>query len=90
MSAELAKEMQCEVEEVSPYKVCLADRKQLRSSVKCRNVKLSVEEEQFTIDALILPLYDYDLILGMQWLEPLEKVSWNFKNRTLSFMQQSV
>lgn len=73
------------MEKVTAYKVCLADGKQVEGNEQCRNLLWSVDGNQFCIDALILPLYDYDMILGMQWLETLGRMTWDFGRRVLQF-----
>lgn len=88
LSAELAMKLHCEMEEVPSYKVSLANGRQVKGSTQCKNLEWSVGGEVFVIDALILPLNDYDLILGMQWLEPLGQMTWNFQSRTLKFQHE--
>ncbi|KAJ0624008.1 putative nucleotidyltransferase, Ribonuclease H [Helianthus annuus] len=39
----------------------------------------------FTADMLVIPLRNYDLVLGVQWLETLNDIMWNFKQLTMKF-----
>jgi hypothetical protein len=41
--------------------------------------------EPFDIDLYALPLDDYDMVLGVQWLGTLGPILWDFARRTLSF-----
>lgn len=82
---ELVEELQCLTEPVAAYKVTLADGKKVEGSRMCKNLKWVAGNTEFVMDALVLPLWDYDLILGMQWLESLGCVTWDFKARKLQF-----
>ncbi|XP_076949459.1 uncharacterized protein LOC143622102 [Bidens hawaiensis] len=39
----------------------------------------------FTTEVLLLPLESYDMILGVQWLLPLNDILWNFQKMTMKF-----
>ena len=39
----------------------------------------------FTTDVLLLPLGNCDMVLGIQWLETLGAIQWNFKTLTMDF-----
>lgn len=51
----------------------------------CKKLKWRAKEEEMEIDALILPLGEFNVILGMQWLESLGKMVWNFDERKMQF-----
>lgn len=38
-----------------------------------------IQSYQFQEDLYILPLDNYDMILGIQWLAKLGDIVWNFK-----------
>jgi hypothetical protein len=45
-----------------------------------------VDDEPFDIDCYRLALGTYDMVLGIQWLESLGPILWDFRNRTMAFV----
>jgi hypothetical protein len=43
--------------------------------------------EAFALDLYALPLGDYDMVLGVQWLGTLGPVLWDFARRTVAFQR---
>lgn len=82
---ELVDELKCETKTVAAYMVTLADGKKVRGDRMCKKVKWRARKVDFEIDDLILPLGEYDVILGMQWLDSLGKLTWDFGERKLQF-----
>lgn len=85
VSSSMVKRLRCDTEVIPTFKVTLADGKQVEGRLQCKGLTWVAGDQQFQIDALVLPLYDYDMILGMQWLEASEKMTWDFKKRQLQF-----
>jgi hypothetical protein len=48
-------------------------------------LKINIAGEPFIIACYGLSLDSYEMILGVQWLESLGPVLWDFTHRTLSF-----
>lgn len=48
---------------------------------------LDVQGTTFKVDLHILPIHGPDIVLGMDWLESLGKVTADFAGKTLEFMQ---
>jgi hypothetical protein len=65
--------------------VAVANGDRVASTGSCTNLKIFIASDAFTIDCYGLSLGSYDMVLGVQWLESLGPVLWDFKNRTLSF-----
>lgn len=42
----------------------------------------------FSTDVFVLPLDNYDMVLGIQWLAFLDDIVWNFKKLTMKFSMQ--
>ncbi|XP_076946756.1 uncharacterized protein LOC143618415 [Bidens hawaiensis] len=49
-----------------------------------------MEGKWFTNEVLLIPLENYDMILGVQWLSPLEYILWNFQKMTMKFKRDGV
>jgi hypothetical protein len=50
----------------------------------CKNLRISVDGEGFYIDYYDLALGSYEMVLGVQWLESLGPMLWDFGKRTLA------
>lgn len=81
----MVERLQCKTEPIPAFKVSLADGKHVEGSLQCRNLHWKVGENELCVDALVLLLYDYDMILGMQWLEKSEQMTCDFRNKILQF-----
>ncbi|GKU98330.1 hypothetical protein SLEP1_g11349 [Rubroshorea leprosula] len=71
LNAKLAKELACEMEGAKSYQVTLVDGSKITGAKKCDKLEWEVQGHVFTTEVMLLPLREYDLILGIQWLEPL-------------------
>ncbi|KAD4584125.1 hypothetical protein E3N88_21726 [Mikania micrantha] len=47
-------------------------------------------EYLFKANLLVIPLSNYDIVLGIQWLQTLNDIVWNFKNLTMKFKVNKV
>nr|ABD78322.1 polyprotein [Primula vulgaris] len=65
--------------------VKIANGDKIKSSGTCEKVKLLIQENQFEVDFLLLPLVGYDLVLGVHWLSQLGVINCDFKNLTMTF-----
>ncbi|KAJ0547862.1 putative nucleotidyltransferase, Ribonuclease H [Helianthus annuus] len=82
----LAKKLECESLDVAPVTVGVADGKKLTSTQVCKAFQWNMQGNWFTTEVLLLPLDSYDMILGVQWLLPLNDILWNFKKMTMQFV----
>jgi hypothetical protein len=55
----------------------------------CRKMAISVHDENFPIDCFGLPLGSYDMVLGVQWMESLGPILWDFRRGTLAFVRNN-
>ncbi|PKA56087.1 hypothetical protein AXF42_Ash015572 [Apostasia shenzhenica] len=74
---ELAKATQCELEEITNFQVTLATGARYEVTQLAKEVVWKVQGHIFKADMMILPLGNYDVVLGVQWLTTLGPVSWN-------------
>jgi hypothetical protein len=65
--------------------VAVANGDRVASTGSCTNLKIRIAGDAFTIDCYGLSLGSYDMVLGVQWLESLGPILWDFKHHTLSF-----
>ncbi|KAL8159021.1 hypothetical protein V2J09_000558 [Rumex salicifolius] len=66
-------------------KVSLADGSTLDVSAKIENFKWQFQQVEFQADLMVIPLGCCDMVLGVQWLETLGKILWDFKQLTMEF-----
>ena len=62
-----------------------ADGTKLRCKEVCKGFSWVMQGHTFETDVLALPLDNYDLVLGIQWLVEWEDIVWNFKKLQMRF-----
>jgi hypothetical protein len=73
---------------VTPWEglsVKVANGERVTSGGVCRATYMDIDSEYFSTDLYILPLDDFDIVLGIQWLHTLGPILWDFNNLTMSF-----
>jgi hypothetical protein len=70
----------------SGLKVAVANGDRVHSSGCCRNMSIVIGNESFIVDCYGLALGSYKMVLGVQWLESLGPMLWDFTRRLLSFV----
>ena len=85
MDANTAKRLRCESWKVPPLVVAVADGAKLPCQLICRGLQLKLGGLVHEVDAYVIPLGSWDMILGVQWLATLGSIIWNFKNMTMEF-----
>ncbi|KAJ0628009.1 putative nucleotidyltransferase, Ribonuclease H [Helianthus annuus] len=81
----VAKKLQCEVRDIPPIQVGVADGKKLECKQFCPEFQWAMQGYWFKTEVLLLTLENYDMILGVQWLLPLQDILWNFQKMTMRF-----
>lgn len=56
------------MEDVNNIWVEIGNGQELQCQHRCRNVEWEMPKQTFAIDVYMLPLGNYDMILGIQWL----------------------
>ncbi|XP_021980610.1 uncharacterized protein LOC110876760 [Helianthus annuus] len=85
LDSRVAKKLQCEVKDITPIKVGVADGEQLTCTQLCTNFRWTMQGNWYSTEVLLLELENYDMILGVQWLLPLQDILWNFQRMTMRF-----
>ena len=57
----------------------------INCSGKCHNIKLTMGEYVFNIPMLSIPMGCDDVVLGVQWLQSLGTITFNFQELFLKF-----
>jgi hypothetical protein len=71
----------------SGLRVAVANGDRVTSPGCCRDLSVSIGNEQFIIGCYGLSIGSYDMVLGVQWLESLGPVLWDFASRTIAFVR---
>ncbi|XP_042972766.1 uncharacterized protein LOC122304569 [Carya illinoinensis] len=66
-------------------KVKIANGDQIQSEGSLKHVALVVQNLRFSVDLYLLVLVGCDIVLGVQWLQGLGSILWNFHNLTMQF-----
>ncbi|KAJ0491928.1 putative nucleotidyltransferase, Ribonuclease H [Helianthus annuus] len=85
VNSKLALRMNCFTKGVPEMKVLVANGKELDCNQLCPDFQWLMQGVWFKTDVLLLPLENYDMVLGIQWLQSLDDIVWNFKNLTMQF-----
>ncbi|XP_022040582.1 uncharacterized protein LOC110943134 [Helianthus annuus] len=85
LDEKLAMKLQCQLEDISPMKVGVANGIPLMCKKICRNFEWQMQGLWFKADVLVISLATYDMVLGVQWLLPLGDIVWNFRDLTMQF-----
>jgi hypothetical protein len=84
----IAQNFSIPTEDCEPFEVTMADGGTLTCKSKCSNVKLAVQDLVLRADLYLLPLCDYMVVLGIEWLRTLGDVLWNFSKLTMKFTRE--
>ncbi|XP_019267396.1 PREDICTED: uncharacterized protein LOC109244715 [Nicotiana attenuata] len=64
------------------------DGRKVQTASVCKDLQWLLQGTNFSSDFLLLPLGNIDIVLGMQWLNTLGRILFDFKKRTIEFMYQ--
>jgi len=51
----------------------------------CRALPITIAHERFDVDLYVLPLDNYDVVLGCSWLKTLGPILWDFDRKSMAF-----
>eukprot|EP00253_Pinus_taeda_P007411 PITA_07411 len=79
------KELNCLLYPAPECEVMVANGGTINFSGKYHNIKLSMGEYVLTSPMLSIPMGGVDVVLGVQWLQPLGTISFNFQELFMKF-----
>ncbi|KAD7478366.1 hypothetical protein E3N88_01502 [Mikania micrantha] len=85
LNDKIVDKLNCVIQSVKNMPVTIADGNQLSCVQLCKDFQWLMQGNWFKVDMLVIPLSTYDIVLGIQWLQTLNDISWNFKNLTMKF-----
>ena len=63
----------------------VADGKTIKCVGKCHNINLSMGEYVLKSPIISIPMGGVDVVLGVQWLQSLAMISFNFQELFMKF-----
>lgn len=71
----LAKQLKLDVQSTTSFRVSIGNSDTLVCQNKCVGVSIELQGTKFLVDLFILPIQGPDVILGIQWLQELGRVT---------------
>ncbi|KAG8369604.1 hypothetical protein BUALT_Bualt14G0030900 [Buddleja alternifolia] len=71
MDLDVAKNLGCKLEPITPFAVPVADGNKIHNSYICKGFSSKMKGVKFTTDLITIPLGGCDMVLGVQWLVTL-------------------
>ncbi|XP_015158625.1 uncharacterized protein [Solanum tuberosum] len=85
---EMARQLGCKASTIMEQSISVADGRKVQTASICRNLQWLLQGTIFSSDFLLLPLGNIDVVLGVQWLNTLGRILFDFSKRTIEFMHQ--
>ena len=79
------KELSCFLYPAPEFQVMFSNGGTINFSGKCHNIKLTMGEYVLNSPILSIPMGDVDVVIGVQWLQSLGTVAFNFQELFLKF-----
>ena len=79
------KKLGCKTKTTCPLQVSVANGQAMTSTLICCGLALTMGEDTYMIDAMVLPLGGCEVVLGIQWLSTLGEIMCNFEKLTMRF-----
>jgi len=71
---------------IKKKRVMVANGGTINCSGKCHNIKLSIGEYVLNSPMLFIPMGGEDVVIGVQWLQPLGMITFNFQEFFFIFL----
>jgi hypothetical protein len=81
----LAKALNCFVYPTPKFQVMIADGGTINFSGKCNNINITMGEYVMNSPMISIPMGGVDVILGIQWLQSLGTMAFNFQELFMKF-----
>ncbi|XP_074287822.1 uncharacterized protein LOC141612975 [Silene latifolia] len=85
IDAGVASKLGLNLQTITPFNISVANGGRLACSQMIKGLKWRIRNTDFSADFFALPLGSCDAVLGIQWLETLGPITWDFKLLTMKF-----
>ncbi|XP_042045728.1 uncharacterized protein LOC121792000 [Salvia splendens] len=83
----VAEKLQLPLSPITPFRVYVGSGEYLLCTHVSKKTTVLMQGTSFVLDLHVLAAYGSDLILGMEWLESLGKVTHDYPERTMEFIK---
>nr|GMD37481.1 Transposon Ty3-G Gag-Pol polyprotein [Ipomoea batatas] len=87
---QIAERLNIPIQAIPPFRVYIGNGDSLQCSQSCLDVPLSLQGHVFSVTLFILPIKGPDIVLGVQWLQDLGRVTHDYAGVSMEFMWQGV
>ncbi|VFR02789.1 unnamed protein product [Cuscuta campestris] len=84
----IVEKLRLSVREVAPFRVYVGNGASLVCTHQCCNLDILLQGFCFTVDVFVLPIHGPNMVLGVQWLRLLGKVTHDYDKLTMDFVWQ--
>lgn len=88
LDVEMAKRIGCRLQPITQHKVMVANGDKLTCNSICSEFRWLMRGQLFEASVLLMPLKGCELILGMEWLNSLGLIKWDFPRMRMEFCIQ--
>ncbi|VFQ92985.1 unnamed protein product [Cuscuta campestris] len=85
---DLVSKAQLPVSAMPPFRVYVGNDDYLLCNKQCVGIDLELQGTVFTVDLFVLFVHGHDLVLGVQWLQQLGRVTHDYAALTMEFLWQ--
>lgn len=90
MDSAIVEKLGCVTELILPIRVMVANGNEMICNRTCKDFEWWLQLQLFKVDVFLILLKNYHMVLGVQWLAPLDDILWNFRELTMiSFKRPS-
>ncbi|RZS03918.1 hypothetical protein BHM03_00034172, partial [Ensete ventricosum] len=85
LNSKVAARLAFQIEGCNKFNVKVVDGRIFNCDQRCPRVKLLLQAQEVVADFFLLPIDDYEAVLGIKWLTTLGDISWNFSKLIMKF-----
>ncbi|VFQ69392.1 unnamed protein product [Cuscuta campestris] len=82
---DLVSKLQLPVFMVTPFRVYVGNGDSLPCDKRCAELPLFLQGTLFSVDVFVLPIHGQDVVLGVQWLQQLGRVTHDYASMKMEF-----
>lgn len=82
---ELTQTLQLRTTQTEPLSVNIANGTQMNSTQICKNLRFSLQKQEFHMDMRVMKVPGYDIILGIDWLATTDVMTVDWKKGVMQF-----
>lgn len=86
LDLEYARSVECKLDQIHPLEVTVTDGNHIPYQYQCRNFQWQMHNHTFITNVMCIPIGSCDMVLGVEWLETLGDIQWNFKGMLMKFV----